>query len=416
MGRISPEKNRRIERLYKKDWNPRSVLSGYFSVYITEGMVRSIMYILPIYLASSLFNLTAVEIGFILVMAYVPWHFKFLIGLGMDAAPSFGTWRRRTYIVLGTFITMAGVMWLAGTTNVWLGILPAIIMVMVGDALIDTGMDSLLLDVTPPDWHGTGVGVGWGARAIGYTLSLMLTLAVQSVWGWTAVLYLFVFYSIPALLAVEIQEPRVTVERKIAKKPLVETFTDRKVLVWVAFAFFGAFVYVLDPTRGFLSLVITSVSGQSASSLLYAAICFGVGAAISSFVMGRQVDRIGHRRGYYVSLVMAFASVMLWTTLSPGMVEIMLLFSFVLGFCSAFNIVSWFSVLADTVPPNFTAFMWQYDMGWLHVAAFVTGIFISYMVGSGFAVAMAGLGLLMLLGFIPAKLISSIKASKGEVS
>jgi MFS family permease len=346
----------------------------------------------------------------------VPWHFKFLIGIGMDAAPSIGTWRRRTYIVMGTFITMIGVLKLAGTTDVWLGILPAIILFMGGDALIDTGMDSLLLDVTPPDWHGTGIGVGWGARAIGYTISLVLTLFVQSAFGWNAVLYLFALYALPALIAVEIREPKTTEERRIAKRPLADTFTDRRMLGWVAFAFFGAFVYVLDPTRGFLALVISSVAGPAEQFVLYAAICFGIGAAASSFATGRLIDRIGHRKGYYISLAMAFASVISWTLLSPGMLLLLLLLSFLLGFFSAFNIVSWFSVLADTVPPNFTAFMWQYDMGWLHVAAFVTGIFISHVVVAGAGTAMIGLALIMLLGFLPAKFIRSINASKGEVS
>jgi dipeptide/tripeptide permease len=243
-GQANNEKEERINRLYRKDWNPRRVLAGYFSVYITEGMVRSIMYILPIYLISGLFNLTPVEIGFILVMAYVPWHFKFLIGMGMDASPGIGRWRRRIYIVLGTLVTVAGVLWLGGATDVWLGILPAIILVMGGDALIDTGMDSLLLDVTPPDWHGRGIGVGWGARAIGYTISLVLTLFVQAAFGWAAVFYLFALYALPALLAVFIHEPAVTEERRVAKKPLAETFTDRRVLGWVAFSFFGAFVYI----------------------------------------------------------------------------------------------------------------------------------------------------------------------------
>jgi len=412
--REKKEKQDRINRLYKKDWNPRRVLAGYFSVYITEGMVRSIMYILPIYLISGIFNLTAVEIGFILIMAYVPWHFKFLIGMGMDASSGIGKWRRRLYIVIGTSITVFGVLWLAGATDIWWGILPAIILVMGGDALIDTGMDSLLLDVTPPDWHGTGIGVGWGARAIGYTISLVLTLFVQSIWGWTAVLYLFAIYALPALIAVSIHEPVVTEERRIAKKPLAETFTDKRIIGWVGFAFFGGFVYVLDPTRGFLALVIQSIAGDATQFILYAAICFGVGAAISSFVMGRLLDRVGHRKGYYMSLVCAFGSVMLWLLLTPGMLAWLCIFAGILGFCSAFNIVAWFAVLADTVPPHFTAFMWQYDMGWLHVAAFVTGIFIS-MLGAG-QLAMLALGLLMLTGYVPAKIIKSIRASKGDVS
>lgn len=408
------DKEARINRLYRRDWNPRRVLAGMFSVYITEGMVRSIMYILPIYLLSGMFNLTTVELGFILIMAYVPWHFKFLIGFGMDATAGIGHWRRRLYILIGTAITIAGVLWLGGVDNIWLGILPAIMLVMLGDALIDTGMDSLLLDVTPPDWHGTGTGVGWGARAIGYTLSMILTLFVQASFGWTYVFYLFALYSLPALLAVKIKEPAVTEDRKIAKKPLAEIFTDSRIVGWIAFAFFGAFIYVLDPTRGFLSLIISPVAGGGTQIIISAAIAFGMAATISSFITGRLLDRMGHRRGYCVSLVGAFLAVLLWGLSMPSTVEIVMVYSAILGFLGAFNIIAWFSVLADTVPPEFTAFMWQYDMGWLHVAAFMTGIFIS-MLGAGQA-AMLGLALLMLLGFIPAKLIKSSRNSKGDIS
>jgi hypothetical protein len=60
--------------------------------------------------------------------------------------------------------------------------------------------------------------------------------------------------------------------------------------------------------------------------------------------------------------------------------------------------------------------MWQYEMGWLHVAAFMTGIFISYMLAAGMGIAMLGLALLMLVGYVPAKIIRSIKTSKGHIS
>jgi len=410
------EKEERIQRLYRKGWNPRRVLAGYFSVYVTEGMVRSIMVLLPIYLASGIFKLDAVQTGFILIMAYVPWHFKFLIGLGMDVTPTIGTWRRRTYIVLGTFVTIMGVMWLSNTADPWMGILPAIIMVMAGDALIDTGIDSLLLDVAPPDWHGVGMGVGWGARAIGVAISSVITFFVQATWGFTAAFYIFVLYAIPALLAVEIHEPKLTGERRISKKPLAETFTDKKIIGWVGFALLGCFVYVLDPTRGILSLIATSIAGPQSSVIFYVTICFALASALASFIMCRPLDRMGHRRGYYISLAGAFLSILLWCTLGQGMLAWLLVCSGILGFFVAFNFVAWATVLADTVPPHFTAFMWQYDMGWLHVAAFMSGIFITYMLGAGYQAALIGMALLTLLGFIPAKFIRSMRLSKGEIS
>jgi MFS family permease len=408
------DKEKRIDRLYRKDWNPRRVLAGYFSVYITEGMVRSIMFILPLYLLTAIAGLSALQIGFILIMAYVPWHFKFLLGFGMDRCGSIGSWRRRIYIILGTFITVAGVLWLSNTTLLWFGILPAIIMVMGGDALIDTGMDALLLDVTPPDWHGTGIGVGWGARAIGYTLSLVLTMIVHSLWGWGPVLYLFALYALPALLAIVIHEPACSSERQISRRSLAETFTDRRIVGWIGFAFLGAFVYVLDPTRGFLALIINPITGGGSATIFSAGIAFGLFAAAASFITGRLIDRIGHKRGYFISLALAFLAVLLWALVPPANMLGLLVYSAILGTFSAFCMVSWFSVLADTVPPNFTAFMWQYDMGYLHVAAFVSGIIIGVL-GTG-QLALLGLGLLMLLGFIPAKLIKSSRNSKGEIS
>lgn len=407
-------KEERINRLFRKHWNPRRVLTGYFSVYITEGMVRSIMILLPVYLLSGAFGLSHIEVAFIVVVAYVPWHFKFLIGLGMDASPAIRGWRRRLYIVAGTIITLAGVMWLANTQLVWLGILPAVLVIMAGDALIDTGMDALLLDVMPPDWHGTGLGVGWGARAIGYTISAGLTWFVQAQWGWTAAIYLFCLYSLPALATIVIKEPPVTEERRPSKRVLAETFTNKWMLSWIGFAFLGCFIYVLDPTRGIISLVLDHVMG---SEIFQAIMFMGAGTVIASFAMGRIIDKIGHKRGYYISLLGAAGSAALWFLLPSGTSLWLLVFSALLGFFGAFNFVSWEAILADTVPPEFTGFMWQYFMSWIHVAAFVSGIFISYMLGLGYQSAMLGIALVCLLGLVPARLIRTMRASKAhEVS
>lgn len=413
MNPESRPKEERINRLFRKHWNPKKVLAGYFSVYMTEGMIRSIMIVLPIYLITAPFNLSILEIGFILVVAYVPWHFKFLMGLGMDASPAVRGWRRRAYIMIGALITIIGVLWLANTQLVWLGILPAVIVIMAGDALIDTGMDALLLDVSPPDWHGTGLGVGWGARAMGWSLAVGLTMFVQPVWGWTAAIYLFCLYRLPVMAVLFIKEPPVTEERRPSKKVLAEIFTNKWMLSWITFAFLGCFIYVLDPTRGIISLVLNPIIG---SGIFYPIICLGVGTITASFAMGRVIDRIGHKRGYYISLSGAAVSAALWFFLAPGMTPLLFVFSFLLGFFGAFNFVSWEAILADTVPPELTGFMWQYFMSWIHVAAFMSGIFISYMLGLGYQFAMLGIALLCLLGFVPAKLIRAIKASKGEVS
>lgn len=413
---MNPSRNseERIDRLYRRYWNPKRVLTSYFLVYFTEGLVRSIMIVLPIYLLD-VFALSTPDIGFITVCCYVPWHFKFLMGIALDVTPPLRGWRRRPYILLGTSLSVLGALWLANTMNVWLGILPAMIVLMTGDALIDTGVDALLLDIVPPDWHGFGLGTGWGARAIGYSISSILTWFVVSNYGWRSAFYAFCLYALPALYTLTIEEPPFIKERRMTKETVALTFTDPHILTVVGFAFLGCLSYGFDPTRGILSLITHEILGEEAHYIGYVTICFGTATAISSISMGRVIDKIGHKKGYYMSLLGSAMAIALWSLPLSGRPTELLVLAFMLGFFNGFNFISWEGVLADTIPPEFPAFMWQYFMGWLHVSAFISGIAISGLLKShGVSFTVLCMATICLVGFIPAKLIRTLKTSKAS--
>lgn len=415
------------EKLYKH-FDPKLTIGGYFAGYLSEGLVRSIVLLLAFYIPTNFHNVDTVTTAVIMALAYLPWHFKFLIGLGMDLSPTYKeNWRRRPFIGLAILLEIVGFLLLIslrGLQNVWLAVLPALSIVMLGDAILDAGMDALLLDVAPPDWHGLGLGTGWGARAIGYSVSTILTLWAQLQWGWNTALSLFLIYSIIPLPVLLIQEPPETKERKINKESIALTFTDKAVLTWAGMAFLGCIIYTLDPARGFLGQLTKDILQLGTDPSLrdqirvawYSIVPFGVSTALASVGMGKVVDKIGHKKGYYISLVGASLSVLPWfgVYLFPS-IFFLVLASIILGFFSGFCFVAWETVLADTVPPNFPAFLWQYYMGWLHLMAFVFGPIMIIFMQVGIVYGLLFIMLAILIGFVPAKLLRTVKTSKGHL-
>ncbi|NIQ05987.1 MAG: MFS transporter [Candidatus Korarchaeota archaeon] len=409
-----------MDASYEQWWDPKLVIGSYFAGYLSEGLIRSIVLLMSIYVpfkfGAAVGNVT---LAIILALAYIPWHFKFLIGLGMDVSPSFNRWRRRPFLAVAIGLELIGILLLKSAERLWLGVLPALIILMAGDAILDAGMDALLLDVAPTDWHGLGMGTGWGARAIGYTVSTLLTLSVQVVFGWQTAFWLFIPYALIPIPVFFINEPPVTEERVLNKESISLTFTNKMVLTWVGMAFLGCIIYTLDPARGFLSQLTANIVTPNPAGKIYntwfTVVPFGLATAFSSIGMGKVIDKIGHKRGYYFSLIGAAVSVIPWFFVQN---RVTLIFaSIILGFFSGFNFTAWATVLADTTPHNFPAFMWQYYMGWLHLMAFIFGPIV-VLISTTFSIS-AGLifmAVVVLIGFFPSSLLSPIETSKGGSS
>jgi len=368
-------------------------------------------FFLSIYMVEQL-GLSKGDAGFIMVLAYIAWHFKFFIGLLMDATPPVGTWRRRVYVLAGRILTVAGVLMLMGARDPWTEVFPAALLVFSSDAVVDIAADALLLDVAPPEYHGLGFGMGWSGRAIGYVVASLISGLAMEAYGWETSLALYVLYSLPALIVLAVREPPVIEERKISKRVIGETFTDPALLVVYLFAIFGASIYTLDPNRGILPLVVRECMGGAKYDVWAVAAVFGIGAAVGSPLTGRLADLIEHKRAYFISLAGAVATVAAWAFAPPNPTLVYVLL-FVMGFFEGFNFTVWEALLGDSCPPEFPAFMFQYFMSALHVTAFVLGVVVSSGMGimglRGTMLLAAGY---LAIGFIPAALLKPVRTGK----
>ena len=431
------DKHERIKRLYYQYWNPRAMVTSYFAVYWREGAVRSIMIFFPLYLYSM--GISAFEVAFISVMVYITWNFKFLIGILLDISPAIGTWRRRPWILFGTLLSIFGAIWLANTSDLWWGIFPSVFLIMTGDAFVDIGADALLLDVTPPDWHGFGLGAGWGGRAVGYVVSVIITGYVVLAHGWYASFYLYALYATISLVALIIKEPPLTSERKISVNAIVNTFADPYIFLAVAFAFMGCFLYSFDPNRGILSQIIYAKLGVALSGLppfervrvilgkiIPIMAAFGIGVALASPSLGRLADKIGHKRGYYLSLIGGVIVFLVWAYAPMELIGYAIpiypdpilsgtvVLSLLLGIFEGWNFAMWETILADVVPPEFPAFMFQYFMCGVHGSALILGILVGLLLDAGFSIQfiLTVAAVLVLIGVLPLFKLRPLTTSK----
>jgi len=387
-----------------------------------------------------LFGLYPGDVVFITAMAYIAWNFKFLLGLIVDLSPPIGMWRRRVWILSGGLIRILGPLWLITTRNVWFGIFPAVVLMLTADAFVDIGADALLLDTAPPDFHGLGFGAGWAARAGGYTVATVLTAFVIYWFGWNIGFLLYALYAVPVLAVLPIKEPPVTKERKLSKKAIALTFTDPAIFIAAAFAFFGAACYGFDPNRGLFSIIISEKLGVGKAASLQeylsqlpkvAAItaAFGIAVIISSLFLGRYADKIGHRKGYYISLTSFTIAIIVLALIPPENIggifsedtqrAILIglgVLAFTVGFFEGFNFTMWEALLGDITPPQFPAFMFQYFMTGTHFSALILVTFVPQLVtGLGMQMALLVAVAYIMVGFLPAKFLKPLKTSKVDV-
>ena len=424
-----------LSKIYTQYWNPKLFAVSYFSVYWTDGAVRSLMIFLPLYLYT--LQVSPFDVAFILIISYIAWHFKFLIGLLLDISPAIGTWRRRPWIIAGRLMSIFSAIWLIFARDVWLEILPAVLIIMTGDAILDAAADALVLDIAPPDWHGFGLGSGWAGRAIGYVTSAILTSYVILNFGWQAAFLLYSIYSLPAFVVVLIKEPPITKETKFSKHALALTFSDKRIFALIVFAFIGCMIYGLDPNRGILSQIICSYlrietkTPEEEIMLIIGYVgfiiaAFGIGVAVASLILGRLSDKIGHKKAYIMSLIGGILVILAWAILPPETIGTLfniignpkvsglVFLSFILGLFEGWNFVMWETILADTVPPEMTAFMFQYFMSGVHASALIVGLVVGLMLDAGFSatIILTVIALMCLIGGGSVLLVKPLKTSK----
>ncbi len=418
----------------------RVLALSYAAVYFSEGSFRSLGIFLPLYLRDPTlgFNVTAGEIAFIIAMAYIAWNFKFILGLLIDLTPMIHRMRRRLWILMGQIFRVLGILIIMATTNLWIIFLGALI-ALTGDAFVDIGADALLIDVAPPDWHGLGLGGGWAARAIGYALSSIVTTMIVIAYGWFLGWLIFIVYSLPVIMMLFLSEPPLVRERRFSKEVFARTFSDIRASTSFFFlAFFGGAAYALDPNRGLLGEIVRSVLGLGKPATLSGYLeqipivgatmaAFAFAAAIGAFFMGAYTDRIGHRKGYYISLTGFLLVLSLWlvgpTTIgkliassNPELYGVVILSS-LLGFFEGWNFVAWEALIADYCPPQMSGFVFQYGMTGTHFSAFLVAVVVGPLLDiyGGF-VAISVSALIVAIGYVPVMFMVPFRTSKVTIS
>lgn len=145
-------------------------------VYFMQGALGISGIALPLYLRG--LHWTISEITTVTAIASFPWIFKILYGLASDAFPLFG-YRRKSYLMISSFICALGWFFLAFCPSQKLFIIGAMMVSNLGFAATDVITDGLVVE------HSTGFtspiyqAIAWGARSVGAVASGVLS-------GWLA--------------------------------------------------------------------------------------------------------------------------------------------------------------------------------------------------------------------------------------
>ncbi len=416
--------------------NLKFLAVSYGAVYFSEGSFRSLGIFLPLFLMDPTldFGLSLSDIAFILAMAYIAWNFKFILGLLVDLTPMIRGFRRKIWIVSGEIFRVVGIILICSFNTVPIIFIGAFI-ALTGDAMIDMGADALLIDAAPPDWHGLSLGTGWASRAIGYSISSIVTVFVVMNFGWFFGWLVFILYSLPVVMILFIREPPLTKEREVSKEAIALTFSDiRSATSFFFLAFFSGACYALDPNRGLLSVISSAKLGLVKATTLHEYLAqlpiiglimasFGIAAAVGALIMGSYTDKMGHRKSYYLSLTGFLFALSLWLTdlevvgmafypSNPILGGIVFL-SVILGFFEGWNFVAWETLIADLCPPQLTSFVFQYGMTGTHFSAFLVAFVAGYIIESyGIIATLIIVISIIAVGYIPVLFFRPFRTSK----
>ncbi len=143
--------------------------------------------------------------------------------------------------------------------------------------------------------------------------------------------------------------------------------------------------------------------------------------------MGAYTDRIGHRKGYYISLTGFLLVLSLWlvgpTTIgkliassNPELYGVVILSS-LLGFFEGWNFVAWEALIADYCLPQMSGFVFQYGMTGTHFSAFLVAVVVGPLLDIyGGLVAISVSALIVAIGYIPAMFMVPFRTSKVTIS
>jgi MFS family permease len=150
------------------------VLVTYFC-YGASGITAIAM----LYFQKDTLAITPAEAAAIAFWVALPWSTKMVAGVASDMHPIFGS-RRRSYLLLGALLTLAGYGWLATTAATKGAYLAAMVIIAVGFMVQDVVADALSVELAGSDEEVKQI------QTLGRMALLVGTIAVGYLSGWLA--------------------------------------------------------------------------------------------------------------------------------------------------------------------------------------------------------------------------------------
>ena len=163
------------------------------AMYFAQGIPSGLLvYAVPAWLA--IHGKSPGEIGGYIAVLGIPWSFKILNAPFMDRFTFLAMGRRRPWILIGQCGLVLSLVIMSFTSNPLDDLLLLMVMGFITNIFIviqDIAVDSLAVDVLPPDQQARANGVMWGSKIIGRSLTVITASWLLNNYGFSQTMILF---------------------------------------------------------------------------------------------------------------------------------------------------------------------------------------------------------------------------------
>jgi len=337
-------------------------------LYFVQGAIMSFFTALnAIYLLS--FNVTMSQVGLMGLLVMLPFVLKIFLGILSDKVSLLGLGYRKPYIILGLLLQalcLVAAVYIDPGTHFWLYALTGFLL-MTGMALYDTTTDGLALDTTQPSEEGTVQGLMVGARALGVVVisAVIGTLAESSSWQ-AAFWFLALITLLPLLLVFKLRESGKSSQNAFDW----HAFSSFKALPIIALGVFGAlYSLIINGTNQIVNPFFQEVFNFGPQKLGLFTMLWGIGVVAGSISGGKLVDSIGKKRSVFLSIAIAFITILLFVIIRTPLLAVLAVIVFGVGY--GFYETVYFALSMQRTDPRIAASMFSILMA---VANIGTGV------------------------------------------
>jgi MFS family permease len=265
-----------------RDWY--LAIQGLF--YFAQGAAFAAILLIPVFMQNELGILPEDSIGYQAIIM-LPWYIKIIFGVLSDNVPIKALGRRKPYIIIAGIFGIFGWFIFPTFTEYSPLILVVGIFMALSVALADTVLDSLMVDITPPNRRSLVQGVGWSARGLGsFVAGILLGVLISQINYAIAYTVVGVMMVGGCFSTILVKEPK-EIDGKTIKKVTFSEFKAgfKKPGIWIVTGFnlcVGAGIALI----GVLSTFLNSSLGIDIENLGWSYAMFSIGQFVGAITMG----------------------------------------------------------------------------------------------------------------------------------